>query len=66
MWAALDATKLLTFLLVFAAASVGAQAVTALEAMKLLPKGEARKLARIEAREGTPEPERWYLLTHDD
>lgn len=34
--------------------------------MKLLPKGEAKKLARIEAREGTPEPERWYLLTHDD
>jgi len=39
---------------------------TALEAVKLLPKGEARKLARIEAREGTPEPERWYLLTHDE
>jgi hypothetical protein len=45
-------------------AAIGAP--TALDAVKLLPKGEIRNLARIEAREGTPEPERWYLLTHDE
>jgi hypothetical protein len=62
----LDAPKLLTLLLLSASLAVEAQSTTALEAMKLLPKGEARKLARIEAREGTPDPERWYLLTHDE
>jgi hypothetical protein len=40
--------------------------LTALGALKLLPKGEAKKLARIEAREGAPEPERWYVMTHDE
>ncbi|MCX6982571.1 MAG: hypothetical protein NTV08_17745 [Verrucomicrobia bacterium] len=38
---------------------------TALDALKLLPKDAAKRLARIEAREGTPAPERWYLLVHD-
>lgn len=56
------------FSIVFACSGVAAAfgASTALEAVRLLPKGEARNLARIEAREGTPEPERWYLLTHDE
>lgn len=38
---------------------------TALNAIKLLPKGEYKKIARIEAREGTPAPERWYIVVHD-
>lgn len=38
---------------------------SALQALKLLPKAEARQLARIEAREGNPVPERWYFLIHD-
>jgi hypothetical protein len=35
-----------------------------LEALKLLPKGEAKRVARIEAREGKPAPSRWHLLVH--
>ena len=38
---------------------------TAISALKLIPKDAAKRLARIEAREGTPTPERWYLLVHD-
>lgn len=37
----------------------------ALAALKLIPKDKAAKLARIEARDGTPDPDRWYLLVHD-
>jgi len=40
-------------------------ASSALGALKLLPRGEAKRLARIEAREGTPVPERWYFIVHD-
>ena len=39
---------------------------TAMEAIKLLPKNEAKKIARIEAREGTPAPERWYVIAFDE
>ncbi len=39
---------------------------TALGAIKLLPKGDARRVALIAARDGTPGPERWYILTHDE
>src|SRR6186713_1211708 len=42
-----------------------AASTTALQAIKLLPKGQAKYLARIEARDGIPAPERWHLLTHD-
>lgn len=42
-----------------------AQTVTALGALKLLPKEDSKRLARIEAREGVPDPQRWYLLVHD-
>lgn len=53
----------LFFILVSTAAVRGEG--TALDALKLLPKDAAKRLARIEAREGTPSPERWYLLVHD-
>lgn len=64
--AALDAVKLFPVLILFATAALPVQAATAFDAIKLLPKAEAKKLARIEAREGTPDPERWYLLTYDE
>jgi len=38
---------------------------SALGALKLLPRGEARRLARIVARDGTPVPERWHFIVHD-
>jgi hypothetical protein len=38
---------------------------SALNAIKQLPRGEAKKIARIEAREGTPVPERWHILVND-
>src|ERR1700722_718119 len=38
---------------------------SALNAIKQLPRGEAKKIARIEARDGTPAPERWYILVND-
>jgi hypothetical protein len=38
---------------------------TALAAVKLIPKERAARLARIVARDGTPMPERWYLLVQD-
>jgi hypothetical protein len=33
--------------------------------MKLLPKAQGRNIARIEARDGTPAPDRWHILVHD-
>src|SRR5688500_8454019 len=38
---------------------------TALGAIKALPRGEWKKIARIEARDGTPTPERWHIIVHD-
>jgi hypothetical protein len=38
---------------------------SAFSALKLIPRGDDRKVARIEAREGTPVPERWYILVND-
>jgi len=43
----------------------GAYAETALDAIKELPKEQAARVARIEARGGTPDPDRWYILTQD-
>lgn len=40
-------------------------AASVLNAIKQLPRGEAKKIALIEAREGTPYPERWYILVND-
>jgi hypothetical protein len=38
---------------------------SAFGALKLVPHGDGKKVARIEAREGTPTPERWYILVND-
>ncbi len=54
---------LLFFAFVFSPAAQGEG--TALDALKLLPKDPAKRLVRIEAREGSPTPERWYLLVQD-
>jgi len=37
----------------------------ALAALKLLPKDAAKRLARIEAWDGVPQPERRHFLAHD-
>jgi hypothetical protein len=42
-----------------------ARAETALDAIKQLPKDQAARIARIEGRDGTPDPERWYILVQD-
>jgi hypothetical protein len=39
--------------------------LSALGAVKLLPKPVAGKIAIIAAQEGKPAPERWYILVHD-
>ncbi len=54
------------FLLVISLAANSASGETALAALKVLPKGAARHLARIEARDGSPIPERWHILVHDE
>lgn len=38
---------------------------SAYSALKLLPRGEAKQVARMVARDGTPTPERWYILVND-
>ncbi len=53
------------FLLVTLAAASAQNATTALSALRLIPRPEAKRLARIEAREGKPTPERWHFLVHD-
>ncbi len=55
---------ILAALITFTSCSL-AQDGTALKALKFLPKDAAKRLARIEAREGEPWPERWYFLVHD-
>ena len=57
-------TRAFLFFILASTAAVRGEG-TALDALKLLPKDAAKRLARIEAREGTPSPERWYLLVHD-
>ena len=47
------------------AATGFAAGTTALDAVKLLPKEMRARIARIEARDGAPEPERWYILVQD-
>jgi len=48
------------------APAVGApNTLTALQAVKLLPKDAWARLARVEAFEGAPVPERWHILVHD-
>ena len=53
----------LLFLSVLTAAAQGDN--SALDALRLLPRDAARRLARIEACEGSPAPERWYLLVYE-
>lgn len=55
--------SLLFLLLVSSAAAQSAG--PALDALRLIPRDAAKRLVRIEAREGSPAPERWYLLVHD-
>lgn len=60
--------RILTILAALALAASGAgaaESTTALAALKLLPKAQAKNVARMEAREGTPAPERWHILVHD-
>jgi hypothetical protein len=60
-------TTLLIFIAValFAAQGGAAPGLTALQAVKLLPNDAPARLARIEAFEGDPAPERWHILVHD-
>jgi hypothetical protein len=52
-------------LLALSAGAAPGLAETALTAVKALPKDVVPQLARIEGRDGMPEPVRWYLLVHD-
>lgn len=52
-------------LLAFAVQAGAQNATTALSALRLLPKNDSKRLARIEAREGKLTPERWYFVIHD-
>lgn len=45
--------------------SLAAENSTVLDALKALPKEEVKNLARIEAYDGQPLPERWHFLIHD-
>jgi hypothetical protein len=58
-------SALLAALLLGCGAFVTAEAGTAFNAVKVLPKAQAKKLARIEARQGIPAPDRWHLLVYD-
>jgi hypothetical protein len=42
-----------------------ARAESALDAVKQLPRDQAARIAKIEARDGAPDPDRWYILTQD-
>ncbi len=42
-----------------------AAGVTALDAVKLLPREQRANVALIEARDGSPEPQRWHILVND-
>jgi len=51
---------------VLAASAMAAPAgITAMQAVKLLPKDVPPRLARIAGFEGGPVPERWHILVHD-
>jgi hypothetical protein len=42
-----------------------ARAETALDALKQIPAAQSARIARIEGRDGSPDPERWYIITQD-
>jgi hypothetical protein len=59
---------LLSLSALLASATLGlaaADPTSILNAIKQLPRGEAKKIAVIEARDGTPFPERWHILVND-
>ena len=58
-------TLLVLFFLCVGGLAWSQNALTALDAVDLLPKGEAAKVVRIVARDGIPAPERWYIIVHD-
>lgn len=53
------------FCLSSSAFSAAKEGSTALAAIRALPRGEYKRIVRIEARDGTPTPERWHLIVHD-
>jgi hypothetical protein len=57
--------KRLLFLGILPAALWAQPPQTALEALQVLPKPEAARVARIEAHEEDGPPERWHFLTYD-
>lgn len=60
------AVYLRAFLFFLSAFTAAAQSDgSALGALKLLPKDAAKRLARIEARDAAPVPERWYFIVYD-
>ena len=66
MRASVRIVNLRAFLFFLLSASALAQSDgAALAALKLLPRDAAKRLARIEARDGAPAPERWHFLVHD-
>lgn len=54
---------LLIFILIFVSAAElkSAERQSALAALKLIPEADRKQLARIEGRDGSPTPERWYF-----
>jgi hypothetical protein len=45
--------------------ALAAQGTSALEALRCLPPVQSANLVRIEGRDGSPVPERWYLVVFD-
>ncbi len=56
---------ILASLSLLALAGAHAFAASAFTALQLLPPDQARSVAVIAGRDGTPEPERWHFLVHD-
>lgn len=55
----------LASLSLLALASAHGLAASAFTALQLLPPEQARNVAMIAGRDGTPEPDRWHFLVHD-
>ncbi len=57
---------LIAFILLLGAGlPAGAAPISVQNALKAVPKEQAKGLVRIEARDGTPLPERWYIQVYD-